>query len=69
MKSYAAVALSKDFGIGVMFAILSIGVIIGNLLAVICNKDTKNKKNNDNNRNDTHAGYSCGSKQHKCYRK
>lgn len=37
-------SLSKDFGIGVMFAILSIGVIIGNLLAVICNKDTKNKK-------------------------
>ena len=35
MKSYAAVSLSKDFGIG---------VIIGNLLAVICNKDTRNKK-------------------------
>ena len=22
----------------------------------------------ENNRNDTHAGYSCGNKQHKCYR-
>lgn len=39
-----AKSISSDFGIGIMFALLSVGVIIGNIVSVICNGNSLIKK-------------------------